>query len=61
MAAYDCLRRLFNLNIVNQFYQFGEKAYDLDYQNFDRPNQPLDNFKVPQLERYARPTQIASS
>ena len=61
MAAYDCLRRLFNLNIANQFYRFGAQAYDLDYQSFDRPNQSLADFKVPHLERYALPASIASS
>ena len=61
MAAYDCLRRLFNLNIAKQSYRFGEQAYDLDYASFDRPNQSVTDFIVPQLKRYASPASIASS
>lgn len=52
MAAYDCLRRMFNLNVSNMMYEFGEKAYDLDYEKFTNPNQSIDNFKIEQLDRY---------
>lgn len=61
MATYDCLRRLFNLSIAKQSYRFGAQAYDLDYASFDRPNQSVADFKVPQLERYLRPEPIAFS
>lgn len=52
MAAYDCLRRMFNLNAANMVYKFGEAAYDLDYQKFSEPYQSIDNFKIEFLDRF---------
>ena len=52
MAAYDCLRRMFNLNVANMVYEFGEKAYDLDFDQFQTPFQSIDSFKIEQLNRF---------
>lgn len=52
MAVLDCLRRMFNLNVANIVYEFGTKAYDLDYQNFTKSNQSLNSFKLEQLNRF---------
>lgn len=52
MAVLDCLRRIFNLNVANQIYEFGTQAYDLDFHNYDKPNLLIKDYKVGHLERF---------
>lgn len=51
MAIIDSLRRIFNLNVANQVYEFGEKAYDLDYDKYDKPYSSFSNYKI-NLDRF---------
>ena len=51
MATIDSFRRIFNLNVANQVYKFGEKSYDLDYDKFDKPNPSITNYKI-NLDRF---------
>ncbi|KAH9423374.1 39S ribosomal protein L44, mitochondrial [Dermatophagoides pteronyssinus] len=58
MAELDAFRRIFGLTISNIRFEFGKRAYDLEYDKYDRENFHLFQSSSPKQEEKLR--QISS-